>query len=804
MHACLSNPMSAVCAGAQDESAAASHHSLANSADPTAQSDHLPAQQVRQSGYPGSESDNSAAESDNSAAEYSLSVPHQSAHKDAAVEHHLPAFAAAAKLAVSEASLPQSGHQTQLLTDPLEIQISDGASLLSSVSPGMQPSSQSPRDRSVLQLSDHDQTPSGVTPDVSSPLQCGMQCTAAVTGGPAVGRNGGSTNAADGEPSSAIIADGIAAATKHPNNGMPANAGMSCDKHGSRSSSSSSKGVNTSQKATVSKPLMSSYEPKHPQANSTIQMNSVGSASEFPHTLRSAYADASTQLQYNAADATKLPCAAVQNPPATASLGACARADDQFLEQAAKAAASPPALASNAATHSSPQALKASGSLQPHASMVARPQPDQIAGAVNPIACHAGQLALNAPAQPLQAGPGWSVQGATASSQPLRQQAPPVSTVSNRLKPGSDAMTRARAAAQTNSQSAAASVQAGPPSNAVTSVQPETQVDADLQWPNHEDALRSDIMGTAGCRITRRLVQQILQPASEPSAVPNTSMKNGATTNGAHSILVGKPPKVVGSRLKGQTGTGKAKSAGKFAAVSGPSASAVGIPLSSQGRSAQQPMATAKASAISHPQQSTPAASVKASKAKMIKQEPAAAAAHQAFPSAPTRFKQPKTRLVSELFQMTPPTAKAIASTPPVVASTSPAAAAAAAAAKDTSAAVKSASVAVQDALPAVADAARLSKKAHKLGKASDAAQGPDGVGRSTKFVNNSRAPKAKITSNSSRPTGVQGLDDSASDDGDTQTGGPAAEPTTSCLKRQCDSPVRSDAPKKAKVSCYQ
>ncbi len=806
MHACLAMPMSAVCAGAQDESAAASHHSLAHSADPSAQSDHLPDQQVRQSGYPGSESDNSAAESDNSAAEYSLSVSHQSAHKDAAVQHHLPAFAAAAKLAVSEASLPQSGHQTQLLTDPLEIQISDGASLLSSVSPGMQPSSQSPRDRSVIQLSDHDQMPSAVTPDVGSPLQCGMQSTAAVTGGRAVGRNGGVTNAADGEPLSAIPADGIAAATKHPNNEMPAHAGMSHDKQGSRSSSSSSKGINTSQKATVSKPLMSSYEPEHPQANSTIEMNSIGSASDFPHTLRGVYANASTKLQYNAADVTKLPFAA-QEPQATASLGARARGGDEFLGQAAKSSASPPALASNAATHSSPQALKASGSLQPHASTVARPQPDQIAGAVTPIACHAGQHALNAPAQPLQAGPGWSAQGATASSQPLRQRAPPLSTVSDRLKSGSDAVTRARAAAgQTNSQSAV-SVQAGLQRNAVTSAQPETQVDADLQWPSHEDALRSDIMGTAGCRITRRLVQQILQPAPEPSAVPNTSVKDAAANKGSHSISVGKPPKVVGkppSRLIGQTGTGKSKSAAIPAAVGSPSASAVGIPLSSQGRNAQQPMATVKASAISHPQQSMPAALVKASKAKMIKQETAAAAASRAFPTAPTTFKQPKTRSVSELIQMTPPTAKAIASTPPVVASTSPAAAAAAAAAvKGTSAAARSASIEVQDALPAVANAAMPSKKAHKLGKASDAAQGPDGVGKSTKTINNSRAPKAEMTSNSSRPTGVPSSDDSASDAADTQTGG-SAKPTTSCLKRQSDSSVRSDAPKKARVSRYQ
>ena len=809
MHACLAMPMSAVCAGAQDESAAASHHSLANSADPSAQSD-LPAQQGRQSGYPGSESDNSAADSDSSAAEDSLSVSHQLADKDAAVKYHLPAFAAAAKLAVSEASLPQSGHQTQLLTDPLESQICDGASLLSSVSPGIHPSSLSPRDQSVLQLSHHDQTPSAVTPDVRSPLQCGMQCTAAVTGSHAVGRNGGSTNAADGEPSSAIIADGIAAATKHPNNGMPANAGMSCDKQGSRSrsSSSSSKGIDTSQKATVSKPLMSSYEPQHPQANSTIQMHSIGSASEFPHTLRSAYADATTQLQCNAADVTKLPFAA-QDPQATASLRAYARADDQFLEQAAKAAASPPALASDAATHSSPQALKASGSRQLHASMVARPQPDQNAGAANPNACHAAQLALNASAQPLQAGPGWSAQqrhGATASSQPLRQRAPPLSTVSNRLKSGSDAVTRAKGAAGQNNNQSATSVQAGPQSNAVPSVQPKTQTDADLQWPTHEDALKSDIMGTAGCRITRRLVQQILQPAPEPRAVPGSSVEKAPGNKGSHSISVGKPPKVMGkspSRMKGQTGTGKAKSAANSAVVGGPTASAVGVPLSSQGCSVQQPMTNAKASAISHPQQSTPAAPVKSSKAKMMKQEAAAAAAHQAFPSAPTRFKQPKTRSVSELIQMTPPIAKAIASAPAVIASTSPAAPEAAVAAKDTSVAAKSASVAVQDALPAIANAARPSKQAHKLGKASDTAQGPDGLRRSTKAVNNSRAPKAETTSNSSRPIGVQSSYDSASDAGDTQTSGSVAKPTTSCLKRLSDSSVRSDAPKKARVSRF-
>ena len=802
MHACLALPMSAVCAGAQDESAAASHHSLANSADPSAQSD-LPAQQGRQSGYPGSESDNSAADSDSSAAEDSLSVSHQSADKDAAVKYQLPAFAAAAKLAVSEASLPQSGHQTPLLTDPLETQICDGASLLSSVSPGIQLGSHSPRDRSVLQLSHHHQMPSAVTPDVRSPLQCGMQCTAAVTGSHAVGRNGGSTSAADGKPSTAIIADGIAAATKHPNNGMPANAGMSCDKQGS--SSSSSKGVNTSQKATVSKPLMSSYEPQHPQANITIQMHSIGSASEFPHTLRSAYADATTQLQCNAADVTNLPFTA-QDSQATASSRAYARADDQFLEQAAKAAAAPPALASDAATHSSPQALKASGSLQLHASMVARPQPDQNAGAVNPIACHAAQLALNAPAQPLQAGPSWSAQGATASSQPLRQRAPPLSTVSNRLKSGSDAVTRAKGAAGQNNNQSAASVQAGPQSNAVPSVQPETQTDADLQWPTHEDALKSDIMGTASCRITRRLVQQILQPAPEPSAILGSSVEKAPANKGSHSISVGKLPKVMGkppSRMKGQTGTGKAKSAANSAVVGGPTASAVGVLLSSQGRSVQQPMTTAKASAISHPQQSTPAAPVKSSKAKMMKQEAAAAAAHQAFPSAPTRFKQPKTRSVSELIQMTSPTAKAIASTPAVLASTSPAAPEAAVAAKDTSVAAKSASVAVRDALPAIANAARPSKQAHKLGKASDTAQGPNGVRRSSNTVNNSRAPKAETTSNSSRPTGVQSSDDSASDAGDTQTSGSVAKPTTSCLKRLSDSSVRSDAPKKARVSRF-
>lgn len=522
--------------------------------------------------------------------------------------------------------------------------------------------------------------------------------------------------------------------------------------------------------------------------------------------LRGAYADASMQLQYNAAYVTKLPFVAVQDLQATASLGACLGAGDDFLRQAAKSSASPPVLPSNTAAHSSLQALKASGSLQPHALMVARPQPDQMARAINPIACHAGQHALNASAQPLQAGPGWSAQGAIASSQPLRQQAPSLSTVSNRLKPGSDAVNHARAAAaQTNSQSAA-SVQAGPQSNAVTSVLPETQVAADLQWPNHEDALRSDIMGTAGCRITRRLVQQILQPAPEVSTVPSSSVGNAPANKGSHSISVGKPSKIVGKpppRLKGQTGTGKAKSAANFAGVSGPLASAVGIPLSSQGHSAQQPMTTAKASAISHPQQSMPAALVKASKANMIKQEPAAAAASRAFPIAPSRFKQPKTRSVSELIQMTPPTAKAIA-TPPVAASKSPAAAAAAAAAKDTSAAAKSASFAVQDALPAVVNAARPSKKALQLGKASDAAQGPDEVGKSIKTVNNIGAPKAEMTSNSSRPTGVQSSDDSASDAADTQTGGSAAEPTTSCLKRQSDSSVRSDAPKKARVSRYQ
>ncbi|KAL0052438.1 hypothetical protein WJX82_002164 [Trebouxia sp. C0006] len=129
-------------------------------------------------------------------------------------------------------------------------------------------------------------------------------------------------------------------------------------------------------------------------------------------------------------------------------------------------------------------------------------------------------------------------------------------------------------------------------------------VDAELQWPNQEDALRSDIMGTAGCRITRCLVQQILQPAPEPTAVPGSSVEKAPANKGSHSISVGKPPKVVGkppSRLKGQTGTGKARSAANLAAVGGPSASAVGIPLSSQGRSAQQPMTTAKASAITKP-----------------------------------------------------------------------------------------------------------------------------------------------------------------------------------------------------------
>lgn len=461
-----------------------------------------------------------------------------------------------------------------------------------------------------------------------------------------------------------------------------------------------------------------------------------------------------------------------------------------------------------------------------------------------------------APHQALQVGPSSTEQAARALL-PHSQQTKSGPTANSKLSPDSVATTRARAAVGSDSQKGA-SVQDEPHSSANPSVEAkhssmsggEPDWQADLR--DTQDAVRSDIMAAAGCRVTRRLVQQIMKPASHPGASTHSSLQKVAAKRGSQSAPASKAVNAAGQsaaardstaaplksvprapapasvrKTLGQSSTAKAKKKPSNSKQLGAAAhqTSVGRPLvavgkppsmlkgpagkgsrksaaadnqtvsaraslnpGSNGSSAQQVMVAAKR----QPQHSNPAPPAKADKAKINKKRKVAATAAAnatAVPASPTTSAAYKQTKARSASELKQTTSPVAEATTTVP----PAKASPSVSGKAASAA-------------APAGAVQPSKTARKLSTGTGAGKAPaDAI----KPVNGSIAPRPDINSNSSRHA-VPGADKLASGSGsaaaseavDSQAVVSAAGQSQGRVKRQMsDESAHSDSPKKAKVS---
>ena len=642
------------------QSSLSAAHPKSRPADPAPDVGHPAAQacksdchHMRQSGYPGSESEDSATD-------YTNSICHtanKSAIQDDVQIPHV-------KIVASDSHTPQSDDITQLPTDPMEIQLCtedltntststlachDGQSLMDylevQLSDGhVAPSgnaSQSLRGPLNIQVSKADPTLSNVSPGTTSPLRCRLHDTA-------VGSNTSPAKSAAGGKET--IFGGKNFGAKAPGSG----AGVSPDQPDINGIS-----VGTSQELTANRTQR--HSPAVPTADA---------------------------MSLSAGEATR-------PVPATPHISS------------------------------------------PNTAAAAQPEPNY--EVMQPPSTHAAREGC----QPL-----------------LDSRLQP--SASNMLKSKTSAVTRSTAAAQADTQVVASlPTQPATPTTGRSGVQTCDQ----MVLPDSDEALRSDIMGTAGRRVTRHLVQRLLQPAAQPQTAHNHSLKQ--TVASTCQTPGGKPP----SRPVGQ-GKGKASENGQTGTAGSSKAQAKAAPgnrdrtdAASQGSDRQnvcKDLPTAKTTAIKH--------------------EPAAAALpnvtpNRTLPKAHSKYKQPKARLISELIQVAPPTTIA----PPAGAATATAAA---------------------------SDSSKTMKKASKPAHSTKAAAGMPHVGKSTQ---GSKAVILGVTTSSSQVPIAQGaVNGSVSRQivappgaADPQKEEPAAhhsEPAS--LKRQLsDASQRSEAPKKAKVS---
>ena len=646
-------------------------HPKSRPADPAPDVGHPAAQacksdchHMRQSGYPGSESEDSATD-------YTNSICHTANKSAIQDDGQIPHV----KIVASDSHTPQSDDDTQLPTDPMEIQLCtedltntstssgachDGQSLMDYLEVQLSdghaaPSghaSQSLRGPLKIQLSKADPTLSNVSPGTTSPLRCRLQDTA-------VGSNTSPAKSAAGGKET--IFGGKTFGAKAPGSG----AGDS---------------------------------PDQPEIND----RSVGTKQELTANRAQRHSPA-----LPTADAMSLSTGkATRHVPAT-----------------------PHISSPNTAAAAQPEPT--CEVMQPHSTHVAKE-------GCKPV--------LDSRLQP-------------SASNMLQSDLP---AASNRLKSKTSAVTRSTAAAQADTQ-VVASLHTPPAT--LTTGRSGVQTCDQTVLPDSDEALRSDIMGTAGRRVTRHLVQRLLQPAAQPQTAHNHSLKQ--TVASTCQTPGGKPP----SRLVSQ-GKGKASENGQTGAAGSSKAQAKAAPgnrvktdAASQGSDRQnvcKDLPAAKTTAIKH--------------------EPAAAALpnvipNRTLPKAHSKYKQPKTRLISELIQVAPPTTIA----PPAGAAT---------------------------ATSAASDSSKTIKKASKPAHSTKAAAGRPHVGKSTQ---GSKAVTLGVTTSSSQVPIAQGavngfvsrqiaaLPGAAV----SQQEEPAAHhPEPASLKRQLsDASQRSEAPKKAKVS---
>ena len=653
------------------QSSLSAAHPKSRPADPAPDVDHPAARacksdchHMRQSGYPGSESEDSATD-------YTNSICHTANKSAIQDDGEIPHV----KIVASDSHTPQSDDNTQLPTDPMEIQLCtedltntstsalachDGQSLMDylevQLSDGhVAPSgnaSQSLRGPLNIQVSKADPTLSNVSPGTTSPLRCRLHDTA-------VGSNTSPAKSAAGGKET--IFGGKTFGAKAPGSG----AGDS---------------------------------PDQPEIND----RSVGTNQELTANRAQRHSAA-----LPTADAMSLSAGEATRPvPAT--------------------------------PHISSPNTAAAAQPEPNCKMMQPPSTHAAKEGCKPL--------LDSRLQP-------------SASNMLQSDLP---AASNRLKSKTSAVTRSTAAAQADTQ-VVASLHT-PPATPNTGRSGVPTCDQ-MVLPDSDEVLRSDIMGTAGRRVTRHLVQRLLQPAAQPQTAHNHSLKQ--TVASTCQTPGGKPP----SKLVGQ-GKGKASENGE-----------TGTAGSSKAQAKAAPGTRVKTDAASQgSDKQNVCKDLPATKTAATKHEPAAAALpnvipNRTLPKAHNKYKQPKTRLISELIQVAPPTTTA----PPAGAAMATAAA---------------------------SDSSKTIKKASKPAHSTKAAAGMPHVGKSTQ---GSKAVIVGVTTSSSQVPIAQGTVNGplsrqiiappgAADPQKEEAAAHHPEPAS--LKRQLsDASQRSEAPKKAKVS---
>lgn len=182
------------------------------------------------------------------------------------------------------------------------------------------------------------------------------------------------------------------------------------------------------------------------------------------------------------------------------------------------------------------------------------------------------QAADTSPGKPAHApAPDSSTHKTAASSQQTKE---PITATMTQGTPNATVADCSKAAIQTAPSS---------PSQGGTrgKSQIESQAKQQLDPPCTADALRSDLISTAGCHVTRRLVQHLLEPISQPAAGARACSRTNKGTAGEAGHSMARAAQLLASKVRA-SGHSPAAEAGR--AASGSTAQANG--------SSQPPQAT--------------------------------------------------------------------------------------------------------------------------------------------------------------------------------------------------------------------
>lgn len=456
-----------------------------------------------------------------------------------------------------------------------------------------------------------------------------------------------------------------------------------------------------------------------------------------------------------------------------------------------------------------------------------------------------------APYQALQVGPSSTGQAARALL-PHSQQTKSGPTANHKPSPDSVATTRARAAVGANSHKGA-SVQDEPHSSTTPSGEAthcgmsggKTDWQADL--PDTQDALRSDIMAAAGCRVTRRLVQQIMKPASDPGTSTHSSFQKVAAKRAPQSAPASKPVNATGqsaaardstaaplksvprapapasvrkppSKTLGQSSIGKAKKKSSNSKQLGAAAhrTSMGRPLVAVGTPPSTLKGPAgkgsrKSAAADNQTVSARTSSNPGSNGSSAQQVTVAAKAQpqHSNPAPPAKADKAKINKKRKVSATAAADATAIPASPTTSAAYKQTKTRSASELKQTTSPVAEATTTVPPAKASPSVSGKAASAAAPAGAVQPSKTARKAPADAIKPVNDSIAPRPDINSNSSRHA-VPGADKLASGSGsaaaseavDSQAVASAAGQSRGRVKRQMsDESARSDSPKKAKVS---